>query len=135
MSQKWEREIVEKGCFRSNFGNNLYQFWGSKLTDSLNAQLKKQKSSALVNLASKEYFKAVQPKSINADIVTPNFKDFKNGDYKIISFFAKRARGMMVRYAIDHKITEPEDLKNFDYGGYKFSEKLSEEKDWIFTRK
>jgi uncharacterized protein len=88
----------------------------------------------LINLASNEYFKSVNAKQMNARIITPIFKDAKNGQYKIISFYAKKARGLMSRYIIDHKITQPEQIKNFDYDGYYFSKKESKGDDWVFLR-
>ena len=83
---------------------------------------------------SQEYFKSVNTKKLNARLITPIFKDEKNGKYKIISFYAKRARGLMVRYAAEHGITEPEMLKNFDYEGYSFNEAASNEAEWVFMR-
>ncbi|PIE40701.1 MAG: peroxide stress protein YaaA [Gammaproteobacteria bacterium] len=116
-------------------GKDLYQFWGNKITAELNAQLKKQKGEAiLVNLASNEYFKSVKPKDLNARIVTPVFKDEKNGQYKIISFYAKKARGLMVAYAAMNKITDVDDLKQFDLEGYQFNNAMSEGNQWVFTR-
>ena len=115
-------------------GVNLYQFWGEKITDALNAVLAKQDDPVLINLASNEYFKAVQQKNLDGRLITPEFKDWKNGKYKMISFFAKKARGLMVRYAIDHKLQEPEELQNFDYDGYKYISDLSQADRWIFCR-
>ena len=115
-------------------GVNLYQFWGEKITDALNAVLAKQDDPVLINLASNEYFKAVQQKNLDGRLITPEFKDWKNGKYKMISFFAKKARGLMVRYAIDHKLQEPEELKNFDYDGYNYNPELSQPDRWIFYR-
>ncbi len=116
-------------------GKNLYEFWGDKITEALNQQLKKLKSDSLINLASNEYFKSVKPKLLNAKVVTPTFKDYKNGDYKMISFFAKKARGSLSRYVIDNRITNPEDMKSFDVDGYKFNKKYSKDNNWVFTRK
>lgn len=116
-------------------GANLYQFWGEQITDSLNKQLKTIKSHTLINLASNEYFKSVKPKLLNAEIITPAFKEYKNGDYKMISFYAKKARGTLSRYIIDNRITKAEDIKNFDLDGYKFSKKHSKDNTWAFTRK
>ena len=82
-------------------GENLYQFWGEKITDALNVLLAKQDEPVLINLASNEYFKSVQKKNLDGRLITPEFKDWKNGKYKMISFFAKKARGLMVRFAID----------------------------------
>ena len=122
-------------AFANTRGKNLYEFWGDKITDLLNQTLKQTDSDVLINLASQEYFKSVNTKKLNARLITPIFKDEKNGKYKIISFYAKRARGLMVRYAAEHGITEPEMLKNFDYEGYSFNEAASNEAEWVFMRK
>jgi len=102
-----------------NSSNNLYEFWGSSITDYLNQEM--VKDELLVNLASKEYFKAVQSKNLKATLVAPIFKDYKNGKLKIISFFAKKARGQMTRYILDNKIETLEGLNGFNYDGYGFS--------------
>jgi len=115
-------------------GKDLYQFWGTRLTESLNEELASDNSPVLVNLASNEYFKAIKPKLLNARVITPVFKDWKNGQYKIISFYAKKARGLMSRYIIEEKINAPEALKAFNYEGYQFSETLSEGDTLVFTR-
>lgn len=120
---------------RNEAGANLYKFWGDKITIALNKQLKKNKSDYLVNLASNEYFKAVKAKQLHADVLTPVFKDYKNGQYKLISFFAKKARGSMSAYIIKNKITAVDDIKAFDVDGYGFNKKLSSEKEFVFTRK
>lgn len=120
--------------FSNSRGKDLYQFWGSKITEALNTQLKKNKASVLVNLASNEYFKSVKPAELNAEIVTPVFKDCKNGQYKIISFYAKKARGLMAAYAIQHQITDAEKLKAFNSDGYQYSAELSKGNSWVFTR-
>lgn len=116
-------------------GSNLYQFWGERITRSLNRELKQSGSTTLVNLASGEYFKSIKPALLKADIVTPAFRDYKNGEYKFIQFFAKKARGLMARYLIDRRIDEPEGLKDFDYEGYKYNASLSTANDWVFTRR
>jgi len=116
-------------------GKNLYEFWGSIITDGLNAQLKKIKSDTLINLASNEYFKAVKPKELSAEIITPAFKEFKNGDYKMIGIYAKKARGLMSRYIIQHQLNDPADMKTFTEEGYAFNKKLSKGNNWVFTRK
>ncbi|HHX2499299.1 TPA: peroxide stress protein YaaA [Neisseria subflava] len=121
-------------AFANSRGKNLYEFWGDKITNLLNQTLKQAGSDVLINLASQEYFKSVNTKKLNACLITPIFKDEKNGKYKIISFYAKRARGLMVRYAAEHGITEPEMLKNFDYEGYSFNEAASNEAEWVFMR-
>ena len=111
---------------------NLYEYWGSKITEALNKELGKEE--LLVNLASNEYFKALKTKDIQNTIVTPQFKDYKNGKLKIISFFAKKARGMMVRYILDNNSNDLESLKGFNYGGYGSSEELSNGNDLVFIR-
>ncbi len=116
-------------------GKNLYEFWGSTITEGLNKQLKKIKSKTLINLASNEYFKSVKTKELDADIITPAFKEFKNGDYKMIGIYAKRARGLMSRFIIKNKLKDPEALKEFDEEGYRFSSQLSKGNNWVFTRK
>ncbi len=111
---------------------DLYQFWRETITQRLNEDLKGTK--ALVNCASNEYFKAVDTKSLNAPVITPIFKEEKNGKLKIISFNAKRARGMMAKFIIENKIKEPEGLKDFCEDNYKFDPKLSDEYNFTFTR-
>ena len=112
--------------------DNLYQFWDTTVTDALNEEM--GANEVLVNLASTEYYKVIKSKLIKAPIITPQFKDYKNGKLKIISFFAKKARGMMVRYIIDNNIDDIESLKGFNYGGYSFKEDLSSEKEFVFVR-
>lgn len=121
--------------FANQKGKDLYAFWGSQITEELNKLLAQQNSQTLVNLASNEYFKAVKKKDLNGRIVTPIFKDWKNGQFKIISFYAKKARGLMARYAADHQIENAEDLKFFNTEGYQFNPEMSSENDWVFTRK
>ena len=120
--------------FANQRGKNLYEFWGAQLTDTLNDDLASANTDVLINLASNEYFKAVKPKLLNADVITPQFKDLKNGQYKMISFFAKKARGIMARYIIDNRITEPEALKSFSEAGYYYSEAESKGDQWVFLR-
>ena len=115
-------------------GKNLYQFWGEKPTLIINEQAKQLKTKYLVNLASNEYFKVIDKKRLEPMIITPVFKDRKNGNYKIISFYAKKARGLMARYIIQNKIEKPEDLKNFCSEGYVYDETLSNTGDLVFTR-
>src|SRR5690554_5889049 len=115
-------------------GKNLYEFWGDRLTQSLNQCLAEQKANVLLNLASNEYFKAVQPKLLKATLVNVDFKDFKNGQYKIISFYAKKARGVMARYVIQNKVDSLEALKNFTEHGYYFSADESKANHLVFLR-
>ncbi|CCG95888.1 conserved hypothetical protein [Marinobacter nauticus ATCC 49840] len=119
--------------FENTRGKDLYAFWGSKITDALN-QLLASDDKVLVNLASNEYFKSVQKKHLDARLVTPQFKDWKNGQYKMISFYAKKARGLMCRYAIQNRITQADDLKGFNLEGYYFSEDQSDNNNWVFLR-
>jgi len=111
---------------------NLYQFWDASITKALNKEMKI--SETLLNLASNEYFKVVQPKQLKATLITPIFKDYKNGSLKIISFYAKKARGLMTRYIIDNKIETIAAVKNFTEQGYAFDSNLSTENDLVFTR-
>ncbi len=116
-------------------GKDLYEFWDSKLTDQINRDIRASKSKYLINLASNEYFKSLQADDINAEIIVPVFKDYKNGKYKIISFFAKKARGLMSAYIIRNRLRNPEELKAFDVDGYKFYKSVSNESNWVFQRK
>ena len=116
-------------------GKDLYEFWDSKLTDQINRDIRASKSKYLINLASNEYFKSLQADDINAEIIVPVFKDYKNGKYKIISFFAKKARGLMSAYIIRNRLKDPEELKAFDLDGYKFYKSGSNESNWVFQRR
>lgn len=115
-------------------GKNLYEFWGDSLTDKLNQELEESKSDYLINLASNEYFKAVKPKKLSKPVITPIFKDCKSGKYKVISFYAKKARGMMVRYILENKVESLDELKKFDVAGYYFVEAESTATDLVFKR-
>ncbi|MCW8886519.1 MAG: peroxide stress protein YaaA [Motiliproteus sp.] len=115
-------------------GKDLYAFWGEQLTDSLNAEFNGDSDPVLVNLASNEYFKAVKPKNLKAEIITPVFKDYKGGKYKIISFYAKKARGLMTRYIIENRLISPDGLKEFDGEGYYFVPTESTDNQWVFHR-
>jgi len=127
---------LEMGTKLANAGGkNLYAFWHDTVTLALNHELAKLKTDVVVNLASDEYFKVVRPKVLEASIVAPVFEDWKNGKYKIISFYAKRARGLMARYATVNKLTDPEQLKEFDVEGYQFVAKDSDAGRWVFRRR
>ena len=115
-------------------GKDLYEFWGTQLTESLNKALKKQGDDILINLASNEYFGAVKPEALKGRVVTPVFKDTKNGKLKIISFHAKRARGMMADFLIRNGLEKVEDLKAFDTADYGFDAGLSSGDTLVFTR-
>ena len=121
--------------FQNKRGKNLYEFWNSSITKHLNKELELSKSQYLLNLASNEYYKVIHPKTLNATVITPVFKDWKNGRYKIISFFAKKARGMMAAYQLKNKIKNPEDLKGFDTAGYTFNDDMSQGNQLVFTRR
>ena len=119
---------------QNEHGDNLYEFWGEAVTDAINARMADSDDKVLVNLASNEYFKVIKKKALNAEIITPRFEDEKNGQYKVISFYAKKARGLMVKYAADNKLTNAEQLKQFDLAGYYYVDELSDDKTWTFRR-
>jgi cytoplasmic iron level regulating protein YaaA (DUF328/UPF0246 family) len=116
-------------------GSNLYKFWGPQIAEHLNERLAADKTPVIVNLASQEYFKAVDRKTLKARVIECVFEDFKGGKYKIISFNAKRARGLMARYAVQHKITQPAGLLKFDLEGYAYDAAVSEPDRLVFRRK
>jgi cytoplasmic iron level regulating protein YaaA (DUF328/UPF0246 family) len=129
---------LEMGTRLGNLrGRDLYAFWGDRITHALSGELEDREpgSRALVNLASEEYFKSVRPKKLDAPVITPVFEDFKGGRYKIISFYAKRARGMMARYAVLNRASQPSELKAFDSDGYAFAPEVSSEQTWVFRRR
>lgn len=115
-------------------GRNLYQYWGTTIAQALNEQLAGTKNPVVVNLASQEYFKAVDLKALKARVVTCEFEDHKSGQYKVISFFAKRARGLMARYAIAHRVKTVKALQGFDAEGYAFAPDVSSEDHLVFRR-
>ena len=115
-------------------GKNLYEFWGNIITDALNAELAQHSNKTIVNLASNEYFKSVKHKQLNGELITPVFKDEKNGQYKIISFYAKKARGLMAAYIMQNGLDKADDIKAFDVAGYRFSEEDSSADSWVFKR-
>jgi len=115
-------------------GSSLYDFWGDRLSKQLNADAEGQSDPTLINLASQEYFGAVDARALKLPVVTPHFRESKDGESRIISFFAKKARGGMARFAIDERIGKAQDLKAFDRDGYRFDKAASSDTDWIFTR-
>lgn len=129
LMQAYRLEMGTK--LKNEKGRNLYEFWGDKITQLIN---KDAKGAAIINLASNEYFKSVKTDQLKSDLYHVNFKEKRNDVYKIISFNAKKARGMMSRYIVKNKITHPEDLKSFSEDGYFFNPDLSSEKNWIFTK-
>ncbi len=115
-------------------GKDLYAFWGTTITDAINMALATQGDDVLVNLASNEYYKSVKPKLVKGRIITPQFKENKNGSYRMIGVYAKKARGLMSRYIIENRVTDPEDIKGFDAAGYDYNEALSQGDQWVFSR-
>ncbi len=132
LMQAYRLEMGTK--FQSSRGANLYQFWDEKISQTLNHEFAAEAEAVLINLASNEYFKAVKQKSLKARVITPIFKDVKDGKARVVSFLAKKARGMMARYVIDERINQPEALKNFNVGGYNYDAELSDELNWVYTR-
>ena len=120
--------------FKNARGKDLYAFWGERVTDSLKSVLEKQKKPVLLNLASEEYFKVLQAKNLECPVISPVFQDGKDGKYKIISFYAKRARGLMARYVVENRITDPADLKGFNLDGYKYVASESKPEKPLFRR-
>ena len=119
---------------KNSRGHNLYEFWGTRITQLINQDLEQAGSKILLNLASDEYYKSVQEKQVQADIIKPVFLDQKNGKYKVISFYAKKARGLMARYMIEHKIEQADDLKAFNTDGYYFDSENSSATELVFKR-
>lgn len=116
-------------------GKNLYHFWGDKITAYLNQAFSAHKTKVLVNLASEEYFKALRSQSLTAAVITPVFKDYKNGQYKVISFLAKKARGLMSRFIVQQRLDQIQALKDFNLEGYSYNAKMSSTEQLVFTRK
>ena len=119
---------------KTSKGQNLYDYWGTKLTDGLNEALKESKEGTLVNLASNEYFGAVQPELLEGSLLNIGFKEKRNGQLKFVSFSAKKARGLMANFIIKERVKKPDDLKSFDLENYRFNEKMSSELEWTFSR-
>jgi cytoplasmic iron level regulating protein YaaA (DUF328/UPF0246 family) len=115
--------------------SNLYQFWNNRITDTINKDLKTMEHPVLINLASNEYFKSVRAGTLEGDIITPEFKEFRDNKYRIISFYAKKARGLMSRYIIDNEITDPQAIKDFNIEGYGYDDSLSSDNNWVFSRR
>ncbi|MCU7906814.1 MAG: peroxide stress protein YaaA [Candidatus Thiodiazotropha sp. (ex Epidulcina cf. delphinae)] len=115
-------------------GKDLYAFWGDSITQAINKDLKTQGDDILINLASNEYFKSIRPKLVEGRIITPQFKEKRNSDYRMIGVFAKKARGLMSRYIIENRLRDPQDIKGFNTDGYRFNQRLSKEDQWVFSR-
>lgn len=123
-------------AFVNDRGANLYEFWGDLVTKELNKTLKKHPPAqrVLINLASQEYFTAVRPDSLSGRIITPQFKEKKDGKYRVLGLYAKRARGLMTRFIIQNRITEPDAIRGFDVEGYRFEPSKSTDTEWFFSR-
>lgn len=130
--QPYRLEMATK--LKNVLGNNLYSFWKDKLTNYFKEELEKQNYNIIIDLASKEYSSAVDMSKINANIITPVFKDYKRGSYKVITIYAKRTRGLMSRFIIENSIVIPDQLKEFNEEDYCYNEHLSTETEWVFTR-
>ncbi len=133
MIQPYRLEMGTK--LKTKKGSNLYEFWGNEIGKSIASELAEHRNKTLVNLASNEYFKAVATDKLPGRLITPVFKDYNNGTYKILSFFAKKARGSMASFIVKNRISKPEDLKDFNEDGYSYNETYSSENEWVFTRK
>lgn len=116
-------------------GKDLYAFWGERIVDTLNAAAQAAGTSVLVNLASEEYFRAVKPKQLAVPVIQPVFEDWNGGKYRVVSFFAKRARGLMARHVLSKRLTRPESLKKFSAEGYAFDAGASDARSWVFRRR
>ncbi|MCE1239089.1 MAG: peroxide stress protein YaaA [Azonexaceae bacterium] len=133
LMQPYRLEMGTK--FKNRAGKDLYAFWGETLLAAINAELDAMPQPVAVNLASEEYFKAAIGRKFKGRLIQPVFEDWKNGRYKIISFFAKRARGLMTRYAVVNRLTDPDGLKAFDSDGYVFAPEASDDASWVFRRR
>jgi hypothetical protein len=133
LMQPYRLEMGTK--FTNRAGKDLYAYWGETLLDAINAELDATSRPVVVNLASEEYFKAAVGRKLKGQVIQPVFEDWKNGKYKIISFFAKRARGLMTRYAVLNRLQTPEGLKDFDSDGYAFAPEASDDRSWVFRRR
>ena len=133
LMQPYRLEMGTK--FANKAGKDLYAFWGETLLEAINAELADMPRPVVVNLASEEYFKVAIGRKINGTVIQPIFEDWKGGKYKIISFYAKRARGLMTRYAVVNRLSEPEGLKDFDSDGYAYVPDASDDTHWVFRRR
>lgn len=131
--QPYRLEMKTK--LKNKRGKDLYAFWGEFISSALRDELSHHRNKTLINLASIEYFKSVKPNLLPAEVVTPVFKDLSHGSYKVLGFFAKKARGFMASYIVKNRISKLEHIKDFDVDGYKFNKNFSTETQWVFTRK
>lgn len=132
LMQAYRLEMGTK--LETEHGKNLYEFWGDRLTQAVNNDTKSHKNRTVINLASNEYISAIQPDKLDAGMITPQFKEMKDGKPKMIGIFAKRARGMMARFMVENKIDTPEGLKDFNVDGYQFQPKASSNTEYVFLR-
>jgi cytoplasmic iron level regulating protein YaaA (DUF328/UPF0246 family) len=130
--QSYRLEMLTK--LRNSEGKDLYDFWKQTITEYMQKELSKDKEGIILNLASKEYSSAIDIKKLNAAVITPVFKEYKGGVYRNVTIYAKRARGLMVRFMVEHKVHNVEKLKNFEEEDYQYNEELSTLNDWVFTR-
>ena len=133
LMQAYRLEMGSK--FANPRGKDLYAFWGERLLTAMNAELAKSAPPVLINLASEEYFKSLVPRKLQATVIQPVFEEWKAGQYKIVSFYAKRARGLMARHAIVERLQDPDGLKDFDREGYAYVAEVSDAQRWVFRRK
>jgi cytoplasmic iron level regulating protein YaaA (DUF328/UPF0246 family) len=130
--QPYRLEMATK--LATDRGQDMYQFWGDRIVTALNDLLKQEKSGVVLNLASMEYFKTVKSNLLEAEVITPVFKEYKDPDYRVVAVYAKKARGLMCDYLIQNRITRVEELKSFQSDGYRFAPRLSSDTKWVFTR-
>ena len=137
LDQIYPYRLEMSTALATNKGQHLYDFWGEKIVEKLNADFaqSESKETVLLNLASNEYFSAINYPSLKAQVIQPVFKDYKNGQYKVISFFAKKARGLMATYIVKNRIQNVDEVKEFNSAGYCFNHALSDQAQWVFTRK
>lgn len=131
--QPYRLEMGSK--LKNERGKDLYAFWRESLVQNINKTIARLDDPTIVNLASDEYWSAVDASTLRAPVVHAVFKELKDGKARVVSFFAKKARGLMARYIVQHRLTDVEDLKRFDSGGYKFDKNASDQTHWVFTRK
>ncbi len=126
---------LEMGTRLANeHGRDLYAFWGTSITEAVNRDLEEQRDDVLINLASNEYFKSIKTRLVNGRIITPQFKEARNGTYRMIGVYAKRARGLMSRFVIENRLSDPDAIKDFAVDGYRYNDAVSQGEKWVFTR-
>ena len=131
--QPYRLEMGSK--LKNSVGLNLYEFWGSKITKALQNEIDHHESKTIINLASEEYFKVVNIEAMTLEVITPKFLEIRDGEYKLISFYAKKARGSLAGFIVNNKITKPNDIKEFKQGGYIYNNEKSDKETYVFSRK